>query len=116
MPREHLLLDVEDEGAIFDLLTKFESIWTVQKKYLYNKINLVNRKLLTCKPEEVDKLQDKIQTYLEIIADHEKIKGRHSQALKAKVPVKQKVKDIYHYIMNRDVRDDSGRVRLPTFK
>lgn len=105
-PKEDVILTEEEEALMADFLTKFHSIWEVQKKYFYNKINSVTRKLVNCKEEETKILQDKVKTYLEIINDFEKIKKK---ALKSKknVSTMEVVKDLFYWIQSKDIKINS---------
>lgn len=110
-PREDLLLDEEDRGAITDLLTKHPEIWRVEKKYIYNKINFLTRKLAKCKPEELQSLQDRIELCKEYVSDHEMIKKDYLRK-STKSNTVSRVKDLFYYITSQDIRDKNGKVKV----
>lgn len=102
-PKEDIVLTHEEEALFADFLIKFDKIWEVQQKYFYNKINVTTRKLVNCKKEETEVLQDKVKTYLEIMSDFEKIKKKSLKNAQGVSTVKV-VKDLFYWIQSKDVK------------
>lgn len=112
-PREELVLSDEDRGLLSDLQTKHPEIYAVFRKYLYNKINIVSRKLITCKKEDLEILQDRSKAYLEIIKDFEEIKKNYLRMDKRDDKMNSVKKGFLWYVKNNDVRDrQTGKIRL----
>lgn len=112
-PREDIVLDDEDKGLISDLQTRHPEIYAAVRKYMFNKINIVSRKFVTCKKEELEMLQDRSKTYLEIIKDFEEIKKNYLRMDKKEDKMKSVKKGFLWYVKNNDVRDrQTGKVRL----
>lgn len=109
--REDLLLDDEDKGTITDKLSKYPEIWRVDKKYLYNKINFLTRKLATCNKEELEKYQFGIKILGEVITDQEMIKKDYLKK-SLKPSTVGRVKDFFYYVTSQDVKDKDGKVKL----
>lgn len=110
-PREDLILTDEDRGLLADFLAKHAEIWRVEKKYIYNKMNILTRQLSRCRPEELKSLQDRIKLCEEFIADHEFLKKDYLRKNQKSNTV-SKAKDLWHYITSQDVRNKQGQVRL----
>lgn len=111
-PREEVVLDDEDKGLISDLQTRHPEIYAAMRKYLYNKVNVVSRKFITCKKEELELLQDRSKTYLEIIKDFEDIKQNYLKMERKEDKLQPVKKNFLWYIQNNDVKDKQGKVRV----
>lgn len=105
-PKEDIILTAEEEASIADLLTAHNLIWNAQKKYFYNKMNIASRKMAKCSAKELDRLQERVLVFEEIMSDFEKIKKKRLKNAQGVSNVKA-VKDLFYWIQSKDVKTNN---------
>lgn len=109
--KDEVVLTEEERGTITDLVTIHPEIWKVIEKYLYNKVNVLTRKMVNCQPEELKIYQECIKSFLEPMKDFQKIKKDYLQKNKKGNKI-TKVKDFWYYVTGQDTRGPDGKIRL----
>lgn len=125
-------LDIKEETGINieRLIVQYPEIWEALKEVACSMMNRDARKMVTAADSEKNKFSIRIQAFDDLLKECLTIKSKkydntvnihgHAPILEGKpgaptlnpVETSVKKKNIFHYIMSKDIRDKTGKVKL----